>query len=295
MYEVRCPECQHAIRTAFVRKGAVVDCPGCSLRYRIDTEHIQRMMLVVDPTAEGELGPNGAVIRAPSIVDTPHSTGELERDANVPADWVIAGRRINRQVAMMWSSIGTGAACLILLLVVVINLTSGGGGANSSAETAPFERGQPHNRAGSVPDESLDRNGSGTGMADANGDAPESNDTQPVATDNGHDNDRDESADPDTASDGDTPHRSDNDPNADQDPAPRPDVSRWPESNLVLPNDEELPRLPFEVRSPAWPWSEVRSDFYEDDDDLSHERGGEQEYAEVFESAQTGHFGQPPP
>ena len=46
MYELTCPSCQHKVRLAFLRVGAMVACRQCAHRYQVQAEHIRRRVTV---------------------------------------------------------------------------------------------------------------------------------------------------------------------------------------------------------------------------------------------------------
>lgn len=165
MYEIRCPECQKTMKSPFVRRGAVADCAHCSLRFRVGSEHIQRMMLVMDPVAEGELATAGAGFRGVEVANSGASGGEAVRSSTAglqPHSTLLARlKELPREVVVMWSSIAAGVVCLMLLVVLVVSLVgSGNRGASGNERIAqPL----PHSDNAGGHSESIDRRPAASG------------------------------------------------------------------------------------------------------------------------------------
>ncbi|MEX0746043.1 MAG: hypothetical protein WD118_10625 [Phycisphaeraceae bacterium] len=57
VYELKCPSCGQVLRAAFVRAGAVTDCPRCAHRYRIKETHVARKVATAGEDGKPSLLP----------------------------------------------------------------------------------------------------------------------------------------------------------------------------------------------------------------------------------------------
>lgn len=196
MYEVACSSCQAKQSTPFVRIGAVVDCPACNHRFRIEPGHVTRRMLVCDPVADAELAPptppprqtaGRGESRGASSSRRPNGAAPANGGAGgavAPARSRRGGGRIGRAASRrghkgpdvaLWTAIVSGVAMIVIVVALIARFMPGGPPAGVHVDEADPFAGRPmgpaptdRDRDGEVPARTQrhDPEGRGPGPAD---------------------------------------------------------------------------------------------------------------------------------